>query len=411
MIASSFVYRLARAFAACLTLIEAPRLYAQDADLSESLRLALGRYADLAPLAVTWTQTTEATSMGREKIAADMLAKNLRDGSFVQQLAFRDGRIYMRRETKGDSSWPPRTEEIAFDRNLFFAAHNLFYAGNPGNADLRDRPYLHKWLPKNDDPQASYFRDDYFRAVGVRLPTRTKELASSWHPQSELLALLAEGGRVEAVSPANLDERPLVRVQVVLRRIDGKKYPLRRYDFYLDPERGYTIRRHETRDEAGRLLIRFDCTEFEQLSGRLLWMPHLCRVTEYVLERVQDEKNSISDIFTSPLYVKVIRVNALDVQPWPDDRFQLKCLTPGVYVNDASFPETTGKDGVFYQIPANPQRLDEVIALRRAFYQAWRKAEKKSRPLRVLFLVLNGVGLASIAVCYFRRRRKKASCS
>jgi hypothetical protein len=411
MSAFPFVYRLAFAFAACLSLIEVPRLCAQDAESPESIRLAHVRYADLAPLAVTWTQTTKVAPIGNEKIEADELGKILSDSSVVQQLALRDGRIYLRREIKGDSSWPPRTDEIAFDRNLFYAAHNLFYTGNPVNADPKDRPYLHKWLPKNDDPEASYFRDDYFRAAGVRLPAPTKELVSSWHPQSELLVLLAEGARIEATDPIHLDGRSLIRVQITSCRSQETNFTNWRYDFYLDPERGYSVRRLEIRDEAGHLLTCSDCTEFEQLSGRLLWLPRLCRVEEYTSERTQKDGRSIYEVFTSPLYVRRIRVNAFDAQPWPHDRFQLKYVTPGIYVNDASFPEIKGKDGIFYQIPANPQRLDEVIAVRRAFYQAWLSAEKKSRPLRVLFLVLNGVGLAGIAVYFFVRRRKKVSCT
>jgi hypothetical protein len=421
MIASAFVYRLALVVAACVTLGEVSRLHAQQAYLPEPIRLALLHYADLDPLAVTWTQTTELTPLGREKIDSNVLGRPLGEDPNVQQLAFRDGRIYMRRESKGSSSWPPRTEEIAFDRNLLYAANNLFYTGASGNKDAKDRPYLHKWLPKNDPPQACYFHDDYFRGAGVRLPARIKELVSSWRPQSELLALLAEDGRIQAVGPTNLEGRPLIRVQVTthnlkerlqadVRKLLERFAPLERYDFYFDPERGYAVRRLEIRDQVDRLQTRCDCSEFEQLRGRLVWMPRLCRVEEYALAAAtQDGYNLILDVSPSPLYVTKIQVNAFDVEPWPDDRFQLKNTTPGGYVNDASFPEMTGKDGVFYQVPANPERLDEVVAVRRAFYQAWRNAERRSRPLRVLFLILNGVALVSIAAYFFVRRRKKAS--
>lgn len=420
MIVSSFVHRAALAVAACITLGEAPRLHAQDAYLPEPIRLALVRYADLDPLAVTWTQNTEATTVGQEKISADLLGRILGHRPHVQQLAFRDGRIYVRRESKGSSSWPPRTEEVAFDRNLFYAANNLFYADNPGNKDAKDRPYLHKWLPKNDRPEASYFEDEYFRAAGVQLPARIKELLRSWRPQSALLALLEIDGRIQSISPANLDGRPLIRVQVTshnlkersqadVRKLAERFAPPEWYDFYLDPERGYAVRRLEIRDEVDRLQTRSDCTDFEQLPGRQVWMPRQCRVEEYALTAALDEGNMVLDVFPSPLYVTTIQVNTFDVQPWPDDRFQLKNTTPGGYVNDASFPEMTGKDGVFYQVPANPQRLDEVIAVRHAFYRAWTNAEKRSRPLRVLFLVLNGVGMTSLAVYFFVHRRKKAS--
>jgi hypothetical protein len=417
MIASSFIHRLAPALAACVVLLAGSRLSAQDTELPASIRLALVRYADLGPLAVTWTQTTELTPIGREQIAADVLGKKLGNGPTVQQLAFRDGRLYLRREVKTDSSWPPRTDEISFDRELLYAAHDLFYSGNRRNREPKEWSYLHNWLPKNDDPEASYFRDDYFRAAGIRLPARIKELILSWQPQSELLALLAEGGRIEAIGPANLDGRRLIRVRAKRSFAEGvpkqslgtRTTPIRRYNFYLDPEMGYIVRRLEIRDESGRLLTRSDCTEFEQLCGRPLWMPRLCRVEEYTLAAARDEDNVVPDVSASPLYVKAIQVNAFDVKPWPDDRFQLKSTTPGVYVNDASFPEVKGTDGVLYQVPANPQRLDEVIAERRAFYQGLLGAEKRSRPLKALFLVLDGLGLAGLAVYWIVRRRRKAS--
>jgi hypothetical protein len=407
MIASSFVYRLPPAVAvACIVLIEGSRLPAQGAELPESVRLALVRYTDLDPLAVTWTQTPEATATGREKIAPDSLARILGDGPFVQHLAFRDGRIYERRETESNSSWPPRTEEIAFDRNVLYTANNLFYAGFWGNSDLKDQPYLHKWLPKNDQPQASYFRDDYFRAAGVRLPTRVKDLVAPWRPQSELLALLAEGGRVEAAGPSRLEGHPLIRVQVMTCKHHGSGDSSRRYDFFLDPERGYAMRRLETRDKADHLLMRSDCIDFEQLTGRLLWLPRQCQVEEYTFAAMPDEENGIPSSFSSPLCVRRIRVDAFDFQAWPEDRFQLKNTTPGGYVNDASFPEMKGKDGAFYQVPANPELLDEVSAVRRAFYHAWQSVDKRARPLRAVFLVLNGVGLAVYLIV---RQRKKAS--
>jgi hypothetical protein len=405
MIAFSFVYRLALVVAVCMTLGEGSRVYAQNAHLPEPIRLALVRYTDLDPLAVTWTQTTEATPTGREKIAPEVLGRILSDGLRIQHFAFREGRIYERRETESQSSWPPRTQEIAFDRNVLYTANNLFYAGSCGTRDLKDRPYLHKWLAKNDQPEASYFRDNYFRAAGVRLPVRVKDLVPTWRPQAELLALLAEGGHVEVVSTIQLEGRSVIRVQVMTGKRQQGVAP-RRYDFFLDPERGHAVRRLEMHDETGRLLTRTDCSEFAQLTGRLPWLPLQCQVEEYTFAGAPSGENKISSSFTAPLCVKKIRVTAFDVQPWSDDRFQLKNTTPGGYVNDASFPEMKDKGGIFYQVPANPELLDEVTAVRRAFYHAWLSVDKRARPLRVVFLVLNGVGLA---VYLIMRQRKKAS--
>lgn len=432
MITSSVAHRLALVAAVYVTLVGGSHLHAQEADLSEPVRAALARYADLDPLAIKWSQKTEATQIGRKKITADELGGIIIARSNVQQFAFREGRIYVRRETKGGPSSPPSKVEIAFDRSVF-------YEGDP-----RDPPFLQKWLPKNDRPEASYFSDDYFRAAGVRLPTRIKELVLSWHPQSELLALLAEGGRVKATDRANLDGRPLIRVQVTAKdwrlqgipddlagseeslrspgvteeevqrklkeaRIQERRAPQRLYDFYLDPERGYAVRRLEIRDEANRLVYRSDCTEHEQLTGRVIWMPRLCRVEEYTFEGLRDEESLIPYDFGSPLFVTNFQVSAFDVKPWPYDRFELKYTAPGTQVNDATFPETKGKDGIFYKVPANPQDLDQVIAAHRAKAQARVNAEKRSSTIRMILLILNGVGLPILVFYLIVRWRKKGS--
>jgi hypothetical protein len=377
--------------------------------------------------------------MGREKIAANVLANIIAYGSKAQQYAFHEGRVYLRRERKGGDK---RTNEISFDGNVL-------YLGNPGEKrpkDAKPGGVLLKWLPGKDDPDGSYFSDDYFRAAGVRMPTRVRQLAVPWRPQSELLALLAEGGRVEATGPADLDGRPLLRVQVtakdwrlqgrpidlagyerilrmpggvpeeevqrklrVARKVQERPAPQRRYDFYFDPERAYAVRRLETRDEAGRLLTRADCTEHEQLTGRVVWMPRQCRVEAYTctVSGLQDEETLIPYVFGSPLYVTQFRVSAFDVKPWPDDRFELKYTAPGTSVQDATFPEVEGTNGVSYEVPANPEQLGAVIETARAQYRARATAEKRSGTLKVLFLTVNGALVVGL-VAYFVVRRRKA---
>jgi hypothetical protein len=263
-----------------------------------------------------------------------------------------------------------------------------------------------------------------------------------WHPQAELLALLAEGGRVEATGPADLDGRRLMRVQVAAqdlsnqfppvdlaemekqlramrtvaklseadiqerlasaRKAQTARPPRRRFDFYFDSERGYAaVRRLDIRDEAGRLLTRSDCTEHEQLAGRNVWLPRRCRVEQYTFVGLGDQ------VFGAPLFVNQFLVRAFDLQPWPDDRFELKYTTPGTRVNDRTFPEVEGTRGVTYEIPANPERLDEVIQAARANYQSQANAEQRSSTLKALFLVVNGALVVSL-VAYFIVRRWKA---
>ena len=120
MIASSIARRLVLAGFGCVTLFSGPRLHAQESDLPESIRTALARYAELDPLAVTWSQATEVTAFGREKIDPSVLNYMNTRRKKILQLAFRDGRMYLRRETMGDSSKPMRIDELAFDRKVLY---------------------------------------------------------------------------------------------------------------------------------------------------------------------------------------------------------------------------------------------------------------------------------------------------
>ncbi len=433
MIASSFAHRMALVAAACITLVGDHRLQAQDTGLPESVRVGLARYADLDPLAVTWSETTEATLLGREKIAPKMLSAYINRNN-VLQLAFRDGRMYMGRNPVSGKA----RVEIAFDRSVF-------YMGDPakGPQDSKNKPSLIRSMPGQKPPKTSYFEDGYFRAAGIRLPRYVEELVLSWRPQSELLALLAEGGRVEATGLTELDGRKLMCVQVTAqdlskqyppadlaelekqlrvmssvaklseediqkrlasaRKAQTARPPQRRFDFYFDPERGYAVRHLDTRDETGRLLTRSDCTEHEQMTDRDVWLPRRCRVEHYTFVGMEDQ------VFGSPLYADRYEVSAFDLKPWPDERFELKYTTPGTRVNDKTFPEVKGDFGVTYEIPANPQQLDEVIAAARGKYLAEANADKRSHTFRILFLVLNGVGLSVLVIYLVVHRRKKAS--
>jgi hypothetical protein len=388
----------------------------------------------LDPLAVTWSATNEAAPLGREKMRANVLTR-ITSRSEVHQLAFRNGRMYQRSEPLAGSSGKTKTVEIAFDRSVL-------YFGEPAKdrEDPKDRSTLIKWMPAKDQPEAGYFSCGYFTAAGVRLPTRVQGLVEAWRPQSELLALLAEGGQVEATGPIELDGRSLVRVQVtaqdrtkigppidldsmeqqlrtskllsneeIQRRLTAAQEaetaqpPVRRYDFYFDPKRGYAVHRLDTQDEAGRLLMRSECTEHEQLPGRDVWMPRRCRVEKYTFVGLPDQ------YFGSPLYVNQFRVSAFDLQPWPDERFELKYTTPGTSISDGTFPEVEGKEGVSYEVPATPEQLDQVIKFARRRYQAQTNAEKRAGPTREMFLVINGVLVVAMAVYYVLRWRKARS--
>jgi hypothetical protein len=438
MITCSTSGPLALVWAVCIILLGGSHVYAQNAQLPDAVRVALERYAALDPLAVTWSQKTEATEMGKQKLPADKLARIVSYNTKVLQIAFRAGRIYVRSEGYGDPRLPLENSEFAFDGNVF-------YLGTPLQTQ-RKYAFLKKLLPQNDWPQARYFDPSYFRAAGIKLPTRIKELASAWHPQSELLALLAEGGQVERTGTVTIEGRSLMWVQLTLkdeslfppdlsekeiqlieerqlipsapgakkmkvpRKPDKRVAPLRRHDFYLDPEYGYAVRQHEIRDEARHFVLRSDCSQFEQLADRGIWLPRRCRLEEYTFEGVRDEETKIPIVFEAPLYVCEFLVKDFDLQPWPYERFELKYQEPGTRINDGTFPGVNSRNGVSYTIPADSQRLESVIdAAKARYFEGHEGTGKRNITIKTLFLVINGIGLSILVFYLIVRRLKKAS--
>jgi hypothetical protein len=437
--------RIAQAVMVCMMLAKGTHLWAQEPSLPESVRVALVQYMHLEPLAVTVSQTAEVGEAGQQKLAKELMERTIAAHTNVQQIAFRDGRLYVRRERmiKGNAAsyTTPEIFEFAFDRSVL-------YMGRPHKISKTpmDSPMLHKILPKNDHPDGSYASLEYMHAAGIRLPTRVKDLVGAWHPQSEILALLAEGGQVQMTGSAKVEGRSLVRVQLTAkdltlqgtkedlsklertvrlregiteegvqrelttaRRRGERSAPLRRHDFYLDPERGYAVRRLEITDEAGRLLMRSDCTDHEHLTGRTVWLPRRCRMEVYCIGEMLDEETMMPRAFGSPLYVNHFEVSKLDLQPWPDERFELNYTMPGTQVNDGTLPEVKGRSGVRYTIPANSNELDTVVEEARRKYQRSVDAGRWSPTVRLMFLIFNVLLLVGFAAYYVVRRRKARS--
>src|SRR5207245_1923267 len=142
---------------------------------------------------------------------------------------------------------------------------------------------------------------------------------------------------------------------------------------------------------------RSDCTEHKQLAGRNIWMPVRCRVEQYTFRELRDEETMTAHVFESPLYVNEFSVIEFDLQPWPDNRFELKYTTPGTWVNDGTFPEVNGDRGVIYSIPANPDQLEQVVEAAREKYQGNVNPSKWSRG-KLLFGAINVALLVGLVI-------------
>ena len=227
-----------------------------------------------------------------------------------------------------------RTSEITFD-GLVFSVGSIYEMpkgasvpgqgapGKPGpKGNQNGLPVVNRVLSKEPVAKAmevqpgginnlnTYFRpetglvlqpDSQSRSVGGRIVER------KLHADSAVLDSLSHGGKLISVENVPVEGKPCVRIQIEaanpLRRIaeaidlekqremlkrsretpqrqaellraleELKSLPAtRQYVYYLDPSLHYAVRRCEQR-YGPDLLSRTDCSQFEQIPGRQLWL-------------------------------------------------------------------------------------------------------------------------------------------
>ena len=114
----------------------------------------------------------------------------------------------------------------------------------------------------------------------------------------------------------------------------------------------------------------------------------------------------IPKAFPSPLSVYQFLVKDFDLQPWPYERFQLNYTTVGTAINDGTLPGVKGRNGVGYQIPANPEQLDAVIDAAKKQYGGTAHTRTQSSTFKVFLFVNAGLIIIGAVVYLFLRVRK-----
>jgi hypothetical protein len=110
--------------------------------------------------------------------------------------------------------------------------------------------------------------------------------------------------------------------------------PARRtYVYYLDPERRFALRRQEEWYGNKTLLMRRDCTEFEVVPGRDVWLPRHCETLVYEFFLRQ---------YPKPLFSDLVEMSAFDLAQPSDELFILgkDYQLPGTRVEDAGVRRT-----------------------------------------------------------------------
>jgi RNA polymerase sigma factor (sigma-70 family) len=194
-----------------------------------------------------------------------------------------------------------------------------------------------------------YDADDYFPMIGITAPRTMKDLRDGTH--SEILQLLAGGGRVTKTGT----ERSTVGTEdFVIDLLSGEK----KHRFWLDPSRGYAVRRHEVSALSLALALAIENSDFIRLTDPELWLPRHCHAEWHMWPWVADKE------FSRETGMAVdIQATRLERTHVPPEQFTLKYDKPGSYISDARLPGAgKKKDGrVDYIVPADPVNLKEVV--------------------------------------------------
>lgn len=411
------------------------RLTAQESDLPQPIKRALGRIGTLKTFTVTWTQQNywgEAEGWSNPTL---------------HYLVWQDGKMYDRSQEGRAWTDAPKSER-AFDGHIFFSGwrDQRFSNGKPKN------PAIIISLAKNEPPDADYFDVRKFQSAGIHLPCGVSEWFRIKQLQSQLLFALEHGGELRTQGPAHIDGRPMTRITLLtdnpvwnlFQRADltREEKMLRDYSpgiteeqiqqklalykrarelaprkveyvFYLDPEHGYAVRRWQELTEDGKLQRQADCTDPIKLPHHEIWLPRKWRIDSYI-----EPVSFPGEVFQTPLRKEVVEVSELDTKPVSNESFTLKYTTPGTEVTDKTLPEAKlapgadiGVGGVAYKVPARPEDLDSAIEEARALTRTRAEVEGRRESIRWIMLLASTVVLAGVLGYVIIRYRRKVARS
>lgn len=411
-----------------------PELCFGDVALPADVRKALERNAArLSPITISWTLTPKETRYSQKETLSRLKLRRP-VGSFFytteSRVVWQGGKIHITREdpdVRDGAVVGTRLREDSFDGRIL-------YGGSPG----RKRPALFKRLLSRaieEDPSAHLLSTGYFREAGFRLPRQVSEWVEA-RAESEPLYLLEHGGTLMSVEDALVDGERLIRVELVAPNpqkrfaealdLEAEKKALesskesptrqrellgslqrtralpdsRRFVYYLDPELHYAVRQWEQWYEPDTLLLRCRCLEFEELSGRGVWLPRRCEVDRYEFFTLPET------VFEEPILSEHYEVSEFQLDSVPEETFVLNYATPGARIYDGTLPEAAENPNgyVRYTVPTSLDDLDRVIEMARAGeFDPGQLTPERSTGARAL-IVANVLLLGAIAAFFVWRK-------
>jgi RNA polymerase sigma factor (sigma-70 family) len=163
--------------------------------------------------------------------------------------------------------------------------------------------------------------------------------------------------------------RQLAQQENMAKTIEAqRKLPAtRRYSFYLDPQLHYAVRRLDQSYGSDQLLVRSDCSDFQQIAGRNVWLP------KKIESQMHEYFSAPDTVFKENFLSQTLSVSAMSGDRVSDDAFKLEYeTTPGTIVRDGTVRAKSSKSGglvlngagdsyVTYTVPTRAEDIKEVI--------------------------------------------------
>jgi hypothetical protein len=189
---------------------------------------------------------------------------------------------------------------------------------------------------------------EYLLYSGYKFPIKAEELGMI---QQSLILFLAHSGRfVEFKKISNNVNSIVIESEDILW---SKRKQI--FEFFLDTNLTFAIKKWTIKTTDNKLLCSIENEQFEQISGKKIYLPRKCVVSHYSYATVPE---LISEL---PLFTDEYLLVEVSTKRIVDKQFDLrtKYSLPGTRIGDRTLKDTDA--GVQYIIPANPADLDRVI--------------------------------------------------
>lgn len=252
---------------------------------------------------------------------------------------------------------------------------------------------------------------------------------------SEILSLLEQGGRLEAVATVVAEGRKLLRIEINadnpvkktaerlsraseegIRSDTPEQRQLlkarmerqlgapatRKFVYLLDPALHYAVRQQEEWYEPNSLLRRCVASHFQKLSDRQLWLPWKCEIDYYTFDTLPGV------VSQEPIVSETFDVSQVGVGRVADSSFVINSSEPGTRVNDGTLADAKQDRHGYtrYVIPARAADLAQVIEMAKRGGPAslpnnggWSYGKS--------FIAINAVVVLALASFLFVRRQRQ----